>query len=48
MSYGMGDSIKSLVANDKSIFKIVIFHAQWETIKLTDSQLEIVSKFKEG
>jgi hypothetical protein len=40
----MGPSIKSLVANDKSVFKILIFWTYQERVKLTDRELDVASK----
>ena len=45
-SYGTGDSIKSLVANNESVFKILTFRTYQKTVKITDSQLKKVRKLK--
>jgi hypothetical protein len=46
MSYGTGISIKSLVAKNKNVSKILIFWTFSKTVKVTDSQMGTKRKFK--
>ena len=39
-------NITSLVCNDEVVFKIIFFHFCHLILKLTDSQLEAVTKLK--